>query len=137
MSVGGGTAGWRCAAACAAKLDPARFRVRLVESEEIGSGGVGEATLPQMKAFNDFLGLDEAEFMKATQATFKLGIEFVNCGRAGDRYVHPSGPLGRPIGEAVFFSSWLRAHCACTASSLSDYCFPIVAASDRQSTRLH
>ena len=126
--VGGGTAGWMCAAACAAKLDPARFRVRLVESEEIGTVGVGEATLPQMKDFNDFLGLDEAEFMQATQATFKLGIEFVNWGRAGVRYVHPFGTFGRPIGEADFFSYWIRAHRAGTAASLSDYCFPIVAA---------
>src|SRR3546814_18111078 len=99
-----------CAAACAAKLDPARFCGRLVESEEIGTVGVGEATLPQMKDFNDFLGLDEAEFMKATQATFKLGIEFVNWGRAGDRYVHPFGTFGSPIGEADFFSYWIRAH---------------------------
>ena len=126
--VGGGTAGWMCAAACAAKLDPARFRVRLVESEEIGTVGVGEATLPQMKDFNDFLGLDEAEFMQATQATFKLGIEFINWGRAGDRYVHPFGTFGRPIGEADFFSYWIRAHRAGTAASLSDYCFPIVTA---------
>ena len=126
--VGGGTAGWMCAAACAAKLDPARFRVRLVESEEIGTVGVGEATLPQMKDFNDFLGLDEAEFMKATQATFKLGIEFVNWGRAGVRYVHPFGTFGRPIGEADFFSYWIRAQRAGTAAPLSDYCFPIVAA---------
>ena len=126
--VGGGTAGWMCAAACAAKLDPARFRVRLVESEEIGTVGVGEATLPQMKDFNDFLGLDEVEFMKATQATFKLGIEFVNWGREGDRYVHPFGTFGRPIGEADFFSYWIRAHLAGTAAPLFDYCFPIVAA---------
>src|SRR3990167_4072447 len=126
--VGGGTAGWMCAAACAAKLDPARFRVRLVESEEIGTVGVGEATLPQMKDFNDFLGLDEVEFMKATQASFKLGIEFVNWGRRGDRYIHPFGTFGRPIGEADFFSYWIRAHRAGTAAPLFDYCFPIVTA---------
>ncbi|MBJ7498886.1 MAG: tryptophan 7-halogenase [Sphingopyxis sp.] len=126
--VGGGTAGWMCAAACAAKLDPVHFRVRLVESEEIGTVGVGEATLPQMKDFNDFLGLDEAEFMKATQASFKLGIEFVNWGREGDRYIHPFGTFGRPIGEADFFSYWIRAHRAGTAAPLFDYCFPIVTA---------
>ncbi|HWT44259.1 MAG TPA: tryptophan halogenase family protein [Sphingopyxis sp.] len=126
--VGGGTAGWMCAAACAAKLDPARFRVRLVESEEIGTVGVGEATLPQMKDFNDFLGLDEVEFMKATQASFKLGIEFVNWGSEGNRYVHPFGTFGRPVGEADFFSYWIRAHRAGTAASLFDYCFPIVTA---------
>jgi tryptophan halogenase len=126
--VGGGTAGWMCAAACAAKLDPALYRVRLVESEEIGTVGVGEATLPQMKDFNDFLGLDEVEFMAAAQASFKLGIEFVNWGRQGDRYVHPFGTFGRPIGEADFFSYWVRAHNAGQAAPLFDYCFPIVAA---------
>lgn len=126
--VGGGTAGWMCAAACAAKLDPARFRVRLIESDEIGSVGVGEATLPQMKDFNDFLGLDEATFMAATQASFKLGIEFVDWGRQGERYIHPFGTFGRPIGEADFFSYWVRARRDGHAAALSDYCFAIVAA---------
>lgn len=126
--VGGGTAGWMCAAAFAAKLSGAHVRVRLIESEEIGTVGVGEATLPQMKDFNDFLGLDEVEFMQATQASFKLGIEFVNWGRAGERYIHPFGTFGRPIGEADFFSYWTRARLAGFAAPLSDYCFPIVAA---------
>ncbi|AQR73400.1 tryptophan halogenase family protein [Sphingomonas sp. LM7] len=124
--VGGGTAGWMCAAACASKLDPARYDVRQIESEEIGTVGVGEATLPQMKDFNDFLGIDEAEFMAATQATFKLGIEFVDWGQIGNRYIHPFGNFGRPIGEAEFFHYWLRARE--TAGPLSDYCLPIVMA---------
>ncbi len=126
--VGGGTAGWMCAAACAAKLDPARYRVRLVESEEIGTVGVGEATLPQMKDFNDYLGLNEVAFMAATQASFKLGIEFVNWGRQGDRYIHPFGTFGRPIGEADFFSYWARANAAGRAAPLPDYCIAIVMA---------
>lgn len=126
--VGGGTAGWMCAAAFAAKLDAQRYRVRLIESEEIGTVGVGEATLPQMKDFNDFLGLDEVAFMQATQASFKLGIEFVDWGRSGTRYIHPFGTFGRPIGEADFFSYWVRAHRTGRAAALADYCFPIVAA---------
>jgi tryptophan halogenase len=124
--VGGGTAGWMCAAACAAKLDPSRYQVRLIESEEIGTVGVGEATLPQIKEFNDFLGIDEAEFMSATQATFKLGIEFVDWGHVGARYIHPFGAFGRPIGVADFFNYWLRMRE--TAGPLSDYCLAIVAA---------
>ncbi len=128
LIVGGGTAGWMCAAACAAKLDPRRYRVLLVESEEIGTVGVGEATLPQMKDFNDFLGLDERAFMAATQASFKLGIEFVNWGVQGSRYMHPFGTFGRPIGDADFVSYWTRARRMGAAGPLSDYCFPIQAA---------
>lgn len=128
LIVGGGTSGWMCAAAMAARLDPARVRVRLIESEEIGTVGVGEATLPQMKDFNDFVGIGEVEFMRATQATFKLGIEFVDWGRKGERYVHPFGTFGKPIGDAEFFQYWARANQAGVAAPLSDYCLPIVAA---------
>ena len=132
LIVGGGTSGWMCAAALISKLDPARCRVRLVESDEIGTVGVGEATLPQMKDFNDFLGIDEVEFMRATQATFKLGIEFVDWGRIGDRYMHPFGTFGKPIGDADFFQYWLRARADGSAAELADYCHPIVASrSDR------
>lgn len=135
LIVGGGTAGWMCAAACAAKLDPRHHLVRLIESDEIGTVGVGEATLPQMKDFNDFLGLDEVEFMKATQATFKLGIEFVDWGRVGDRYIHPFGTFGRPIGGADFFAYWSRGQAEGVAGSLFDYCFPIVAAQQNRFMR--
>jgi tryptophan 7-halogenase len=124
--IGGGTAGWMCAAACASKLDTRHYDVRLIESEEIGTVGVGEATLPQLKDFNDFLGIDEVEFMTACHATFKLGIEFVDWGREGTRYIHPFGQFGRPIGEAEFFHYWLRSRD--TAGPLSEYCLPIVAA---------
>lgn len=126
--VGGGTSGWMCAAALVAKLDPKRNRVRLIESDEIGTVGVGEATLPQMKDFNDFVGIDEVEFMKATQATFKLGIEFVGWGRRGERYIHPFGTYGKPIGNAEFFHYWLRARGSKSAEDLGDYCMPIAAA---------
>ncbi|WP_174278948.1 tryptophan halogenase family protein [Sphingomonas bacterium] len=126
--VGGGTSGWMCAAAMSAKLDRSRYRVRLVESDEIGTVGVGEATLPQMKDFNDLVSIDEAEFMRATQATFKLGIEFVDWGRLGDRYIHPFGIYGRPFGDADFFQYWLRATADGVAAPLSDYCYPVVTA---------
>ncbi|RHW17229.1 tryptophan 7-halogenase [Sphingomonas gilva] len=126
--VGGGTSGWMCAAALIAKLDPRRYRVRLIESDEIGTVGVGEATLPQMKEFNDFVGIDEVAFMRATQATFKLGIEFVGWGKPGESYIHPFGTFGRPIGDADFFQYWSRARATGHAEALSDYCFPIAAA---------
>ena len=126
--VGGGTAGWMCAAALAAKLDLRRYQLRLVESDEIGTVGVGEATLPQMKDFNDFLGLDEAAFMAATGATFKLGIQFVDWGRKGRRYFHPFGTFGRPIGEADFFHYWLRGREQGFAADLDEYCIANVAA---------
>ncbi len=125
--VGGGTSGWMCAAAFVARLDPSRATVTLIESDEIGTVGVGEATLPQMKDFNDFVGIDEAEFMAATQATFKLGIEFVGWGGEDDRYIHPFGAFGKPMGDTEFFDYWLRAHGLGVASDLSDYCVPIVA----------
>ncbi|HEX8622527.1 MAG TPA: tryptophan halogenase family protein [Allosphingosinicella sp.] len=105
--VGGGTAGWMTAAALA-KLLPTRCKVRLVESEAIGIVGVGEATLPHIRAFNERLGIDEAEFMAATRATFKLGIEFRDWGRLGDSYIHPFGTFGRGQGIVDFHQYWSR-----------------------------
>lgn len=105
--VGGGTAGWMTAAALA-RLLPTRCEVHLVESEAIGIVGVGEATLPHIRAFNERLGIDEAEFMSATRATFKLGIEFQNWGRVGDSYIHPFGTFGSGQGEVDFHHYWAR-----------------------------
>ncbi len=106
--VGGGTAGWMTAAALA-KLLPTRCDVHLVESEAIGIVGVGEATLPHIRAFNDKLGIDEADFMAATRATFKLGIEFRDWGQIGDSYIHPFGTFGSGQGELDFHQYWNRA----------------------------
>jgi tryptophan 7-halogenase len=105
--VGGGTAGWMTAAALA-KLLPRRCTVRLVESEAIGIIGVGEATLPHIRAFNQRLGIDEAEFMALTRATFKLGIEFRDWGAIGDSYIHPFGTFGRGGDEVEFHHQWTR-----------------------------
>jgi tryptophan halogenase len=105
---GGGTAGWMTATALA-RLLPARCSVLLVESEAIGIVGVGEATLPHIRAFNERLGIEESDFMAATRATFKLGIEFVDWARVGDRYIHPFGRFGRDAGGVGFHHFWNRA----------------------------
>jgi tryptophan halogenase len=105
--VGGGSAGWMTAAALS-RLTAAGIAVTLVESEEIGTVGVGEATIPPLLDFNAAIGIDEHAFVAATQGTFKLGIEFVDWGKLGDRYIHPFGQCGRPTLGVNFHQIWLR-----------------------------
>ena len=106
---GGGSAGWMTAAALSSMLDPKDVSITLVESDEIGTIGVGEATIPDIIVFNRMLGLDEREFMKATNATFKLGIEFIDWGRKGDSYIHPFGAHGVDMKGIDFHNYWLHA----------------------------
>lgn len=106
--VGGGTAGWMSAIALANATNNQICKITLVESEEIGSVGVGEATLPQIKEFNDRVGINESEMMKFTQATFKLGIEFVDWGTKGASYFHPFGKHGESIQGNEFHQIWGR-----------------------------
>ena len=124
---GGGTAGWMTAAALGRFLG-AGFRIRLVESDEIGTVGVGELTIPQIHLFNKALGLDEDAFVRATQATFKLGIEFVGWQQPGHRYMHAFGAVGRDVGLIPFQHYWRRAHAAGTAKPLSAYSLNEIAA---------
>ena len=105
--VGGGTAGWMTAAAMARFCMP-RFEVTLVESDEIGTIGVGEATIPSIMQFNDALGIDESEFLSATGATYKLGIAFEGWGRPDEGYVHAFGLVGAALGVVPFHHYWLR-----------------------------
>ncbi|NNC72098.1 MAG: tryptophan 7-halogenase [Sphingomonadaceae bacterium] len=116
------------AAALAHKLGPTGVSVTLVESAEIGTVGVGEATLPQIRYFNQSLGIDEAEMMARTSATIKLGIEFRDWGAIGDRYFHPFGAYGETIGPADFHHYWFKQNASGKAGDFSDYCFPNVAA---------
>jgi tryptophan halogenase len=110
--VGGGTAGWMCAAGMSRLLDPRDYAITLVESDEIATVGVGEATLPHIKTFNDMLGIDEVAFLRETQGTFKLGIEFRDWGAPGARYVHPFGTFGEPWAGVDFQHHWTRAQLA-------------------------
>src|SRR5688572_12750253 len=120
--VGGGAAGWMTAASLSKLLSPEQVSLTLVESDEIGIIGVGEATIPDMLQFNLFLGIPEAELMRATQATFKLGIEFVDWSRKGERYFHPFGFHGVDIDGVDFHQYWLKCRQSGHPHSIGDYC---------------
>jgi tryptophan halogenase len=125
--VGGGTAGWMSAAALASQTDRRQCEVTLIESDAIGTVGVGEATLPQMKDFNDRIGIIESDMMQKTNATFKLGIEFVDWGYEGASYIHPFGAFGKRIGGVDFLQQWVRAGQQQAVGSIEDYCYAIQA----------
>jgi tryptophan halogenase len=125
--VGGGTAGWMSAAALA-KTYGGSCSIRLVESDEIGTVGVGEATVPHLKAFNDALGIDEVQFVKAVKGTFKLGIQFCDWGRLGDRYVHGFGQIGHDYGFLPFHQYWLKLRLQGRARPIGEYSIHTAAA---------
>ncbi len=106
--VGGGTAGWMAAAAASRFLNDGQRTITLVESDAIGTVGVGEATIPPIRGFNARLGIEEADFLRATGGTPKLGIEFVDWGARGERYMHPFGTPGRDIEGLNFHQLWLK-----------------------------
>lgn len=105
--VGGGTAGWMAAAPLAQRLGK-RAAITVVESPDIGTIGVGEATLPTIRFYNSALGLDEADFVRKTQASYKLGIEFKDWGHLGNRFFHGFGDFGPPVNGRPPHMSWLR-----------------------------
>lgn len=125
--LGGGTAGWMTATALRALLYP-ELTIEVVESAEIGIIGVGEATIPPFRAHNALLGIDEREFVRNTQATFKLGIEFRDWARPGDAYIHGFGKLGLDLGDQPFHQYWLRAMHAGAAKDIGEYSFNVQAA---------
>jgi tryptophan halogenase len=132
--VGGGTAGWMTAAALSRVLQPQNVKVILVESAQIGTVGVGEATLPDIANFNRMLGINESTFLKATKATFKLGIKFKDWGRIGDSYFHPFGAHGVDMNGIDFHQYWLHSRAAGNTKPLEDYSMCALAAKNAKFT---
>jgi tryptophan halogenase len=124
---GGGTAGWMAAAALSKQLGNI-LDIVLVESDEISTVGVGEATIPPMRVFHKLLGIDEQVFMRATNATFKLGISFENWGKCNDQYMHSFGKTGKESFLADFQHFWLHGQEQGLSGEFGDYCFELQAA---------
>lgn len=124
---GGGTAGWMAAAALSRQFGK-MLDITLIESDEIGTVGVGEATIPPMRVFHKLLRIDEQAFMRATEATFKLGISFEHWGQEGESYIHSFGKTGKETWLAEFVHFWLRGREEGIAGSFGDYCFELQAA---------
>jgi tryptophan halogenase len=124
---GGGTAGWVAAAALSKRLK-GLIDVVLIESEEIGTVGVGESTVPPVQLFHNLLGINEQEFMQATDATFKLAISFENWGQQGDHYFHPFGVTGKGSFLSDFQHYYLHGLNQGIAAPFGDYCYELQAA---------
>jgi tryptophan halogenase len=118
--VGGGTAGWMAAAALG-KLMGKNLDISLIESEQIGTVGVGEATIPLLSAFHQLLKIDEQEFMREAQVTFKLGIQFENWGAIGDKYLHGFGIVGQDCWACPFHHFWVKSVQKGNKAPLTDY----------------
>ncbi len=121
MIVGGGTSGWLAASMLVHHLKRELCEVELIESEELGTIGVGESTVPPFVGLIQRLGIDEAEFVNAVDGTYKLGIKFVGWHERGDSYFHPFGVIGKPIGNHDFYQCWLKARANGDTSALQDF----------------
>jgi tryptophan 7-halogenase len=130
--VGGGTAGWMAAAALARFVGGSGRRIVLIESEAIGTVGVGEGTIPPILEFNHQLGVDETEYLRETKATYKLGIEFVGWTRKQDRYFHQFGKIGRPLNGVPLHQLWLKCRNEPSIQPLAAYSMSAVAAAQHR-----
>ncbi|MGC1522122.1 MAG: tryptophan 7-halogenase, partial [Steroidobacteraceae bacterium] len=126
--VGGGTAGWMAAAILARRLAHGGAAIQVVESAEIGIVGVGEATIPPIRLFNNALGVDEDEFLRETRGTIKLGIEFRNWSKPGHEYFHPFGAHGTRLEQVSLHQDWLKLRQMGDTSSFEEYSLNTVAA---------
>jgi tryptophan 7-halogenase len=126
--VGGGTAGWMAAAILARRLGRESSTIRVIESPEIGTIGVGEATIPPIRLFNNALGIDEDEFLRKTRGTIKLGIEFKNWSKLGRDYFHPFGAHGTRLEQVSLHQDWLKLRQMGENSSFEEFSLNTVAA---------
>ena len=126
--VGGGTAGWMAAASFSKHLEKLNCNIRLIESEQIGTVGVGEATIPPIIDFIRLLGINENEVVREVKGTFKLGIAYRNWTRPGDYFFHPFGPTGFGMGPISFPAYWLKMFLEGRAARLEEYSIQCVAA---------
>jgi tryptophan halogenase len=134
LIAGGGSAGWMTAALCA-KLFQGLYEIVLIESEEIGTVGVGEATIPAIKTFNELLGLDEDDFLRRTQGSFKLGIQFKDWSHLGSSYIHGFGVIGQDLGWLRCHQYWLRMNALGQASDFANLSINTAACPDNKFMR--
>jgi len=133
--LGGGSAGWMTAAALGKILKKSFCEVQLIESQEIGTVGVGEATIPQLMVYNDLIGLDENEFIRETKGSFKLGIQFTDWDKIGNKYFHAFGELGKNMEGVQFYQYWLKMRNLGKADYLDDYSLSSTACNENRFMR--